>query len=194
VISPSQQLVTSGCQHEAMWRWRIGGRHRLQSDGSKIAYFPLIRHESHRKRRLQQFFVAARTCLPSRYLAAIGEIHRPTDSPFTRHGPFRKSNIQQLFYHEYSLPRERVYRAKTGGIHAHTHWCEGFMKYDVEVGSDARIYAISFIKIGLGIQKFLRVDSHTDTHRQQGDLISLLLFIFFFKTREVHWYQMPVQW
>jgi hypothetical protein len=47
-----------------------------------IAYFPLIRHGSHRKRRLQQFFVAAGTSLPSWYLITKGrctDIHtRPT--------------------------------------------------------------------------------------------------------------------
>jgi hypothetical protein len=34
-----------------------------------ITYVPLIRHEQHRKRRLQQFFVVGGTCLPSRCLA-----------------------------------------------------------------------------------------------------------------------------
>jgi hypothetical protein len=37
-----------------------------------IAYFPSIWHWPHGKRRLQQFFVAARTCLPSHCLAIIG--------------------------------------------------------------------------------------------------------------------------
>jgi hypothetical protein len=37
-----------------------------------IAYFPLIRHWAHRKQRLQQFFIAAGTSLPSSYLATIG--------------------------------------------------------------------------------------------------------------------------
>jgi hypothetical protein len=33
-----------------------------------IAYFPLIRHGPHRRRRLQQLFAAMGTCLPSRCL------------------------------------------------------------------------------------------------------------------------------
>jgi hypothetical protein len=37
-----------------------------------IAYFPFIRHGLHRKRLVQQFFVAAGTSLPSRCLATIG--------------------------------------------------------------------------------------------------------------------------
>jgi hypothetical protein len=37
-----------------------------------IAYFPLIQHESHRKQRLEQFFIATGTSLPSCYLATIG--------------------------------------------------------------------------------------------------------------------------
>jgi hypothetical protein len=42
------------------------------------------------------------------------------------------------------------------------------MKYAVEMGSGAKIYIPSFIKIGSGIQKLIRV-----THGQHGDLISL---------------------
>jgi hypothetical protein len=40
------------------------------------------------------------------------------------------------------------------------------------MGSGAMIYIPSFVKIGSGIQKLIR----GDTHRQHGDLISLLLF------------------
>jgi hypothetical protein len=46
------------------------------------------------------------------------------------------------------------------------------MMYAIEMGSDAMIYIQSFIKIGSTIQKLL----WGNTHRQQGDLISLLLF------------------
>jgi hypothetical protein len=46
------------------------------------------------------------------------------------------------------------------------------MKYAVEMGSG--VFIPSFKKIGLGIQKLIRA-IHTRTHRQQGDLISLLL-------------------
>jgi hypothetical protein len=48
------------------------------------------------------------------------------------------------------------------------------MKYAFEIGSGAMIYIPSFIEIGSGIQKSLGGDSLT--HRQHGDLISLLLF------------------
>jgi hypothetical protein len=61
---------------------------------------------------------------------------------------------------------------------------EGFIKYAVEMGSVVMIYISSLIKIGLGIQKFIRGGS-AYTHRQHGDLISLLLFFIFFKIREV---------
>jgi hypothetical protein len=52
------------------------------------------------------------------------------------------------------------------------------MKYTVVMGSDAMIYMRSFIKIGSGIKKLLGGGIHIQkqTHRQQGDLISLLLF------------------
>jgi hypothetical protein len=49
------------------------------------------------------------------------------------------------------------------------------MKYAVEMGSGAMIYIPSFIKIGSGIQKLMR-GGGSQTHRQHGDLISLLLF------------------
>jgi hypothetical protein len=54
------------------------------------------------------------------------------------------------------------------------------MKYAVKMWSCALIYIPSFIKIGSGIQKLIRRDSQT--HRQHGDLISLLLF---FKIRKI---------
>jgi hypothetical protein len=48
------------------------------------------------------------------------------------------------------------------------------MKYSFEMGSGAMIYIPSLIKIGSGIQKLMRGVSQT--HRQHGDFISLLLF------------------
>jgi hypothetical protein len=49
------------------------------------------------------------------------------------------------------------------------------MKYILEMSSGAMAYTTSFIKIGSGIQKLMgRGDSQT--HRQHGDLLSLLLF------------------
>jgi hypothetical protein len=54
------------------------------------------------------------------------------------------------------------------------------MKYAVEMGSGSMIYIPSFIKIGSGIQKL--IGKATKTHRQHGDIISLLSF---FKIRKV---------
>jgi hypothetical protein len=50
----------------------------------------------------------------------------------------------------------------------------GIYKYAAEMGSGAMIYIPSFIKIGSGIQKLIEADSQT--HRQHGDFIGLLLF------------------
>jgi hypothetical protein len=144
-----------------------------------IAYFPLIRHGLHRKRRLQQLFVAVGTSLPGCYLATIGAYTgRPIDSPFIKHEPHRKWSVQKfLYYRVYSLPRERVCRAVAQhrmvgytlqncclaiirGIQRRTDWWEGFLKYAVEMGSVAMIYISSFIKIGSGIQKFQSHRSH----------------------------------
>jgi hypothetical protein len=44
------------------------------------------------------------------------------------------------------------------------------------MGSEAVIYIPSFIKIGSGIQKLMGGGICRHTHRQQGDLISLLLY------------------
>jgi hypothetical protein len=50
------------------------------------------------------------------------------------------------------------------------------MKYAAEMGSGIMIYISSFIKIGSGIQKLIR--RNKQTHRLQGDLISLFLLFF----------------
>jgi hypothetical protein len=57
------------------------------------------------------------------------------------------------------------------------------MKYVVEMGSDTMIYIPSFIKIDSRVQNLVW-DTHTQTHRQLGDLISLTS-ICFFKIRKV---------
>jgi hypothetical protein len=55
------------------------------------------------------------------------------------------------------------------------------MKYAVEMGSGAMIYIPSFIKIGSGSQKIIgRGYTDAQTNRQQGDRISLLLFLAYF--------------
>jgi hypothetical protein len=57
------------------------------------------------------------------------------------------------------------------------------MNYVVKMGSGAMVYIRSLIKIVSGIQKLFEGKViYIETPRQQGDLISLLLF---FKTRKV---------
>jgi hypothetical protein len=50
----------------------------------------------------------------------------------------------------------------------------GIYEVAVEMGSSVMIYIPGFKKIDSGIQKLLR--GYAQTHKQQGDLISLLLF------------------
>jgi hypothetical protein len=50
------------------------------------------------------------------------------------------------------------------------------MKYALVMGSGAMIKILSFMKIGSGIQKM----TGGYTYKQQGDLISLLLFLAYF--------------
>jgi hypothetical protein len=47
------------------------------------------------------------------------------------------------------------------------------MEYEVEMGSGAMIYILSFIKTRSGIQQLM---GDTQTHRQDGDRKNLLLF------------------
>jgi hypothetical protein len=50
------------------------------------------------------------------------------------------------------------------------------MKLAVDMAEDGVIYANSFIQIGSGVKKLLRgIHIKTYTHRQRGDLISLLV-------------------
>jgi hypothetical protein len=57
----------------------------------------------------------------------------------------------------------------------------GFMKHTVKMGSGALVYIPSFIKIGSGLQTLL-MGIHIPAHRQQSDLICLLLFL---KNKEI---------
>jgi hypothetical protein len=69
----------------------------------QIAYFPSIRHGPHRKRRLQQFFVAGRMSLSELLPSNDRGIHRQTHTD---------TRVQQFIYScKYSLQWERVYRA-----------------------------------------------------------------------------------
>jgi hypothetical protein len=52
------------------------------------------------------------------------------------------------------------------------------MKHAVEMGSRVMIYIPSFVKIGSGIQKLIR--ENTQTHREDGDCMTLYLFIYLF--------------
>jgi hypothetical protein len=66
-----------------------------------------------------------------------------------------------------------------GYTYRHTHSWERFMQYAVKMSSGAIMYIPTFIKIDSGIPKWTGVD--TQTNRQHGDLISLLIFFHHFK-------------
>jgi hypothetical protein len=97
--------------------------------------------------------------------------------PLIQHVPYRK-RLQKFFYFSvYSLPRvspEPLPSNDKGYIYRQTDRREEFIKYAVEMGSGPMIYTPSFINIGSVIQNLIGVD--TETHRQKGDLISLLPF------------------
>jgi hypothetical protein len=103
-----------------------------------------------------------------------------------RHGPCRKdasnnsSIVECVFVAAITFLPSR-YQATIGDTYTDTDWWEGFMKYDFKKG----IYIQSFIKIGSGIQKVDKKRAHRCT--QNGDLINLYLFIYFFKIKKVGW-------
>jgi hypothetical protein len=54
------------------WESPVFGKRKQEFLGRTKRLLPLIRHGPHRKRHLQQFIVAAGTCLPGSCLATIG--------------------------------------------------------------------------------------------------------------------------
>jgi hypothetical protein len=53
------------------------------------------------------------------------------------------------------------------------------MKYAVKMGSGTMIYIPNFVRIGSGIQELIagtHIKTHTQIHRQQGDLLSQFSF------------------
>jgi hypothetical protein len=124
----------------------------------------LIPQQQHRKRR-QQFFTAAGTCLPSCFLA--NDRDRPRLS-------FDTMRIAKKTTHPTILLLFRVFVSAgtclptrclaTIVVYTYRHidsW-EGFMKYATDMGSNVMTYIRSFIKIRSGIRKLIGGDTHTD--------------------------------
>jgi hypothetical protein len=65
-----------------------------------------------------------------------------------------------------------------GYKYGHTDRWERFRKYTAEIGSRAMIYIARFVSTGLCVQHFMG-SGYKDTHRQQRNLISLILHFFF---------------
>jgi hypothetical protein len=65
------------------------------------------------------------------------------------------------------------------------------MNYRIEMSSGAMIYIPRFINFGSGIQKLSGGTTHIQTHRQQGELIKLLL-LFKYKESRLKTKTMPV--
>jgi hypothetical protein len=64
----------------------------------------------------------------------------------------------------------------SGGQDIHTKFQDDWFRHSSNIKlTTCMIYIPSFIKIGSGIQRLLG-GTDTKAHRQQGDLISLLLF------------------
>jgi hypothetical protein len=103
--------------------------------------------------------------------------------PLIRHGPTRKWSLQQFFVVAGTCLLSRCLATIRGCTYGHTDWWEGFMKYDVELGSDSMIYIPSFIKIFSGIRKLI-CGGNTQTYRQHSNHISLF---YFFQNKESSW-------
>jgi hypothetical protein len=116
------------------WLETIGGYIDRSTDA------PLIRHGQHRKRRFQQFSVAAGTFLPSSYLVTIRGIQK---GPQTHASKSFSLNLRAFDAAGTCLPSRCL--VKKGRIHfalplvgnstyRHTDRWDGFFKYAVEMG------------------------------------------------------------
>jgi hypothetical protein len=127
-----------------------------------IVSFPLIRHGPHKKRKTSG---GTRQC-------KIWDGLRCRDIHTNFHKDwFRLSNLIGRI-HTDTPSNIKVLSQKFHGLQCRYYWWEEFMMYAVGMASCGMIYVPSLMKFGLGTQKLI----DTDTHRQQGDLISLLLF------------------
>jgi hypothetical protein len=99
--------------------------------------------------------------------------------PSARHGPHRQRRVQKLFYFFICiLCRGKVFTEPLYSNHTGV-----YTQIECEIGSGAVTHIPSFIRNGSGIQKLKGGDSQTN--REHGDLISLVLFIYFFKIMEL---------
>jgi hypothetical protein len=86
--------------------------------------------------------------------------------PLIRHSQHRK-RVQQFLYYCvcillcYKYLPSRCLATIEGYTHRNTDWREGFIKYAIEMGSNAMVYIQSFIKIGSGIQTLIERDTKT---------------------------------
>jgi hypothetical protein len=148
-----------------------------------IAYSPFIRHGPHRKRRLQQIFVAAGTCLLSHCLAMIGGYtERPTLSALKRHGQHRERRVQQFVYCCVCIRcRGKVFTeplpTNDRRIHIQTHRLMGGI-YEIFCWDGLRCHDIhtNFHKDWFRHSKADSGTAGTPTHRQDTARIGLLLF------------------
>jgi hypothetical protein len=123
-----------------------------------IACSPLIRHVPHRKRRIQQFFVAAK------YLYRVvteQQIHWLSSD---KNGPHRKSCVQQTV--TCIRCRGKVFTEllpSNDRRDTQTHRLIGFMTYAGKMDSGAMIHIPDFIKIGSDIQNITGGGGDTQT-------------------------------
>jgi hypothetical protein len=125
------------------------------------------------------------------------EIHRQTNRPLwydrTAQKPRRQTIILllRIFFTAGTWSPNR-YLAKIGGweyTYRHTNWCEGFMKYSVEMGSNAMTYTPSFITTGPGIRKFMVGGEDIQTHRHKNtDRMQIAYaYFYFFQNKKSSW-------
>jgi hypothetical protein len=138
---------------------------RVKSWEELIAYFHLVRHEPHRKRRFQQLFVAAGTSLPSCYLATIGDTEtHESNNTFIVACIHCRGNV---FMEQIPSVKGGIYSAETlssndMGIHTRTHRLMGGV-YAVRCWDGCRCHDIhtKFHTDWFRHSKFIRGDSQT---------------------------------
>jgi hypothetical protein len=172
----SQYINTTNSDNKTiMYRNNLKGNKPSSGCSRKNQSPTFLRYDANRIENdaYQQVFFAMAVCLPSYYLATMGGFTDwRSDSSVIRQVPYRKRRPKQFSIFAYSpyhgkvsselLPsndlREYTYR--------HTDWWEGFMNYAVEMGSCDMIHIQSFVKIGSGIQKWIKgIHRHIDIVR-----------------------------
>jgi hypothetical protein len=137
--------------------------------------WPLDHRGGHIKRRLQQFLIAAGTCLPSRCVATIGSLISYDKDP-TENEASNNSSVVACIHCCRNVSTEPL-PSNWRGTHIQTHRLTGGI-YEVRSWVELRCHVIH-TKFYRDWLKHSKVDGEdTQIRTQQNDLINLLLWLW----------------